>query len=65
MTFIYFPIYHRKGYIMYNKCIRIELPVVTIGVDDVPEEAKKGFKVLGYIAAILVDYMINLAVSKF
>ena len=23
---------------MYNKCIRIELPVVTIGVDDVPEE---------------------------
>ena len=44
---------------MYNKSIRVDLPVVTISVDDVPEEAKKGFKVLGYIAAILVDYMIN------
>ena len=44
---------------MYNKSIRIDLPVVTISIDDVPEEAQKGFKVLAYFAALLVDYMVK------
>ena len=44
---------------MYNKSIRVDLPKVTISIDDVPEEAQKGFKVLAYIASLLVDYMVK------
>ena len=51
--------YQKRGYIMYNKSIRVDLPKVTISIDDVPEEAQKGFKVLAYIASLLVDYMVK------
>ena len=44
---------------MFNKCIRVDLPVVTVGINDVPEEAQKGFKVLAYFASLLVDYMVK------
>ena len=51
--------YQKRGYIMYNKSIRVDLPKVTISIDDVPEEAQKGFEVLTLLVVKLVEYMIN------
>ena len=44
---------------MYNKSIRVDLPVVTVDINDVPEEACKGLDILAYAVAVLVDYIVS------
>ena len=44
---------------MFNKCIRVDLPIVTVSINDVPEEACKGFEILAFAAAVLVDYIVS------
>ena len=43
----------------YNKCIRVDLPIVTVSINDVPEEACKGVEILAFAAAVLVDYIVS------
>lgn len=44
---------------MFNKCIRVDLPIVTVSINDVPEEACKGVEILAFAAAVLVDYIVS------
>ena len=44
---------------MYNKSIRVDLPVVTVDINDVAEEARKGLDILAYAVAVLVEYIVS------